>query len=253
MYMRAFGMKPPVVSLEGNIGSGKSTLLERVRHLLAADDAKIDATEGSSATFLRGPVAVLQEPVAEWSAAQSLLGGDSMLQRFYADPPANAFAFQMYVLATRMEQAATAPERGGFRAILTERCMVSDHALFAGPLFDRGGMTPCEWIAYQAWSTGVQRVLSRHGIPAAGSPTSVVYIRTTPDVCAARIGTRARVGESTVDLPYLAGLHEAHERWIVGLQCPVLTLDGDVDGVDAIEAHARAVVGFVNRQCALPV
>ena len=118
------------VSLEGNIGSGKSTLLSAIAR------ASADLT-------------VLQEPVDEWS--RPVIGGDGMLQLFYADPARRAFAFQMFVLLSRARQAALVEEHSGGGAVLTERCTASDFELFGRPMYEAGAMDDAEWATYRGW------------------------------------------------------------------------------------------------------
>lgn len=225
-----------VFTLEGNIGSGKSTLLRKVEHLLQLQNK-------------HNHVVILQEPVYEWSAPRELLGGESMLSKFYQDPVKNAFAFQMFVLASRIEQAVCASSSDSHTLILTERCLKSDDVLFARPLFERGGMTAPEMVAYETWKNNMLNLLVKQGVAAAEHPFGIIYLRTSPEVCLRRIGARSRNGEADINIEYLSALHDAHERWIMNeTESRVKILDGDVDGLDALDDHARAIVDFMMKQ-----
>ena len=214
------------VSLEGNIGSGKSTLLSAIAR------ASADLT-------------VLQEPVDEWS--RPVIGGDGMLQLFYADPARRAFAFQMFVLLSRARQAALVEEHSGGGAVLTERCTASDFELFGRPMYEAGAMDDAEWATYRGW----------YAHTTAGMPPmdGVVYLRTTPAVSMSRIASRRRHGEGSIDAGYIERLHATHEAWIQRV-CdsgkPVLVLDGDAVGEAAIQANASRVVAFATEPLVSP-
>jgi deoxyadenosine/deoxycytidine kinase len=212
-----------VLSLEGNIGSGKSTLLRAL------------AQQG---------LRVSQEPVDEWSAP-SLPDGRGMLQAFYDDKKKNAFAFQMYVLDSRVRQvmdilAAQASHPAD--AVVTERCLASDSGIFAAMLHRSGNLSDVERVSYESAVATMRR------LTAEAEPAAVVYLRTSPDVCARRVAARARDGESSVDVAYLSSLHEAHEAYVARLSdlgVPVLVLDGNQDGQNAVDAHAGTVRAYV--------
>eukprot|EP00798_Chlamydomonas_sp_ICE-L_P001429 gene1429-32802_t len=45
-------------------------------------------------------------------------------------------------------------------------------------------------------------------------PNGFIYLRAGPDTCHRRMMSRGRAEENTVELDYLAGLHENHEDWL---------------------------------------
>jgi ABC-type cobalamin/Fe3+-siderophores transport system ATPase subunit len=81
--------------VEGNIGAGKTTWLDMVRSDTGAEHELIE---------------VVPEPVHQWQKSPQ---GHNMLDLFYKDPKKYAFAFQQFVLVTRMQQVwlypSTAP------------------------------------------------------------------------------------------------------------------------------------------------
>lgn len=61
----------------------------------------------------------------------------------------------------------------------------------------------------------------------------VVYLRTDPQTCLARVMGRGRPEEAGVTLGFLQDLHQLHEDWLVGERFPsygpVVVLDADLD------------------------
>lgn len=221
-----------LISLEGNIGSGKSTLLSRIAAEIASRD---QATP-------RFSVAVLPEPIERWDESLLSLGGKSMLRSFY-DGPSNTFAFQMYVLKTRLDQVL---EVASGAMILSERCMHSHDAIFAERARCLGHIDDVQWVAYRGWVDTASRITGE------AHPVGVIYLRTSPEVCAARVMSRSRDAESTLPPQLLTELHEAHEAFMRGLArqgIPILTVDGDMDATKMTESDlrdvVRVVIGFI--------
>lgn len=80
------GSKQITFCVEGNIGAGKTTWLDMVQANTGEDHELIE---------------VVPEPVHMW---QNSPQGHNLLQLFYEDPEKYAFAFQQFVLVTRMQQ-----------------------------------------------------------------------------------------------------------------------------------------------------
>lgn len=225
-----------LISLEGNIGSGKSTLLSQIAQELSITHT-LDPHSSPSIT-------VLPEPVDRWASPLEALGGKSMLQSFYQDGQTNTFAFQMYVLKTRLDQVLDVVEGN---TILSERCMHSHDAIFAESARSSGNIDDVQWVAYRGWVDTASRITGE------SHPMGVIYLRTSPAVCAARIMSRSREAESTLPSKLLLQLHEAHEAFINGLAqrgVPVLTVDGDKDAAIMPESDlrdiVRVIIGFMN-------
>lgn len=235
-----------VVSLDGNIGSGKSSLARRVASLLAKE-AKEASTWSWSLSLSRSrtwssprPFAVIEEPVDLWTKP-TLPDGRSMLQAFYADKRENAFAFQLFVLKTRLDQLLDVPE--GVR-VLSERCLTSHDKIFARMARDEGHINDAQELAYRAMHDTAALVAGFAG------PSAVVYLRTSPEVCARRCAARARVGEDSMPEGLLLHLHVLHEDFVGSMRdvgVPVLELDGDAEVVTEEDADGMAarVVSFL--------
>jgi deoxyadenosine/deoxycytidine kinase len=224
-----------IYSIEGNIGAGKSTLLHELERLHAARGG----AEGCGFALR-----VLAEPVDEW-CKPVLPGGESMLQAYYRGSEGaaasaalraegegqaegasmsrststsrsrsrstrDALAFQMFAMLTRVQQveqavreATDAADGGAPRPciIATERGPWSGAELFGRPMHAAGLLSDAEWHTYMSWFTHTN----------AWTPAGMVYLRSTPEVSAARVRERARQGEETIDLAYLTMLHVTHD------------------------------------------
>ena len=163
---RAF---PRVVAVEGPIGAGKSTLL--------------DALERRYAAAGRDDVLVVREPVAEWEAVADARG-ENIIQRFYRDPGAHAFAFQTLICATQVAaMRRAARENPRCRVLVCERSLSASRHVFAAMMRDEGLFRPLEHEIYcRAFDALAEGAL----------PAQIVYLACPPAVCAARIAGRAR-------------------------------------------------------------
>lgn len=180
---------PFIVSVEGNIGSGKSTLLKAL-HEQYQD--------------IRGvPIVYVDEPVSQWEQIKSK-EGKNMIELFYANPSKYAFSFQMMAYISRFTMIKNAVQENPNCVILTERCLLTDCAVFASMLHDQGHLLEEEFTIYKTWFHTFQKE-----IPI----TSIVYIRCNPNTAFSRCKKRARVGEE-IPLDYLIQCHEKHENWI---------------------------------------
>jgi deoxyadenosine/deoxycytidine kinase len=239
-------------TLEGAIGAGKSSLLDALLRRLQRSP--------SSSYELR----VAQEPVDRWTRAGTL-------QAFYADPARYALAFQMHVLLTRLQQAREVffsspssfgtPTAGKARMVLTERCLASDCGVFARASRESGLLDDTQWGVYDAWRAEAARVAEAAGQPEQLS--GVIYLRCSTETSARRIAARKRDGEvdagdaaaagggggsGGVDAACLERLQRAHERWLEEVRAagtPVLMIDADAEGADAVEANAAAALDFM--------
>jgi deoxyadenosine/deoxycytidine kinase len=223
-----------VFTLEANIGAGKSTLLRAL------------AAGGGTAQGAWRSVATLPEPVDRWT--RPLPGSStSMLEHFYRSPSRNAAAFQGHVLQSRLDQLLDlkANAAGAPPALVSERSVWSDHAIFGALMRDDGNFSDVDWHVYCGWKDTATRVAAAHGFGLGG----VVYLRTSPDVCHERLTRRARAGEQTITLEYLRRVHAVHEDWTATCTAagvPLLVLDGDDEWNHA--ALAEAVVAWLRRQ-----
>ena len=168
--------RPVILSIEGNIGSGKSTLVQYLQTVLGTEV---------------GNICFLEEPVDEWDEVKDE-HGVTILENYYANQSAHAFLFQMMAYISRLNKIKTALQ-GDYDVIIMERSLETDRHVFAQMLRDSEQMTQMEFTVYMRW---YGHFMSE--IPEA----HVVYLRTDPEVVAARVKKRARPGED-IPLSYL--------------------------------------------------
>jgi deoxyadenosine/deoxycytidine kinase len=190
----------PLLSVEGSIGAGKTTflaVLESMGHR------------------------VIYEPVDEWST--ETIGGCSMLEHYYKDKSKYGFAFQMYVLQSRVKRMNDVISQHPNAVIITERCPLTDYHVFATMMHQRGIIDDYSFHVYKRWFEFMKGVIP----PIDG----VVYLRVSPETCVKRIVQRARQGEGLIDLGYLHDLHTRHETWLMNEEktVPICVIDGDGD------------------------
>lgn len=214
----------PYIALEGNIGSGKSTLLRTL-----------------ASRYSDGTVHVLQEPVDEWESSK-------LLQAFYMDPLKNAAYFQMYVHTTRVRQVIQSSSTNA-KFMVAERSLLSSVDVFGQEMRDMGYMGDHAWTAYTAVADLLNDLC--HSSGNAVNPAGVIYLRCSPEVCMQRVIKRSRETEVTgVTLDYLRRIHARYETWVQHLSAidtPVLVLDGDVQGAQAVEQHASALSEWLDK------
>jgi deoxyadenosine/deoxycytidine kinase len=189
---------PFIVSVEGNIGSGKSTILKALRE-------QYQDIQGV-------PIVYVDEPVSQWEQIKSK-EGKNMIELFYSNPSKYAFSFQMMAYISRFTLIKKAVQENPGSVILTERCLLTDYAVFASMLHEQGNLLDEEFTIYKTWFHTFQQE-----IPV----TSIVYVRCDPTTAFTRCKKRARVGEE-IPLDYLTKCHEKHERWIEPGQSTVLS------------------------------
>ena len=197
--------EPLVIIIEGEIGGGKTVIARAVAEEL----------EGRGlATCL------ILEPVDLWHSTGAL-------QLFYQDPARYAGQFQSFVFATRTMAILEAFEqrRGSADVFVLERSPATD------PIFmelQRGSISPIEMGMYTAWCDCWRRML-----PLKLEGARVIHLKTSLDVCMARIAQRRRDGETAgatadgetaddkksapgVSVEYQARLRRAHEAFLQG-------------------------------------
>jgi len=191
-----------LLAAHGNIGSGKSTLLEAV------------------ASLAPQRITVIPEPIEKWCAPY--VGGRSMLEAFYEDKRGTAMAFQMYVMLTQKRWFLESSAGATTPVLLMERGSWEGVDPMSQLMREEGYMTPVEWEVYSDWRREVQS-------PGHSGQRGLVYLRTPPEQCMARIRKRNRAEEASVTPEYLQRVHDVHERMAEDAAArglPVLVLDG---------------------------
>lgn len=179
------------------------------------------------------------EPIERWTAPTPGLGNRSALDMMYSDPVRNGFAFQMLAMLSRLEQVAH--HNNSYRTVFSERGPWSDASVFGRTMHRRGQLTDEEMHVYSCWAQAL-----RHGsVLGLPSLSGIVYMRSSPNVCAQRIKVRGRPSEMSIGMDYLSELHDAHERYIQEQQAsgvPVLVVDADTlrdDGLSHIDVVVK--------------
>lgn len=170
-----------------------------------AIEANVGAGKSTLLRALRqAGAAVVLEPVEEWEAS-------GILSLFYQDRARWAFAFQMAVLRSYL-----APEYGDAEGLLLcERCPLSCRHVFGSNLFGDGCMTEAEWAVFKAF---FQRF--------AWEPDAIIYVRTEPEECLARVQARSREAEAPISLEFLRKIHRQYENMVRYSSKPVFVVDG---------------------------
>ena len=195
-----------IISIDGNIGSGKSTLLERLRTHYAD----------------RGDVIFLREPVSDWETIQDA-NHKTMLSKFYEDKQKYAFPFQMMAYISRLSiLRETIRNRTNDKPlyIITERSLYTDRHVFAKMLYNDGDI---EYVNYQIYLRWFDEFAQDFPL------SHIIYVDTSPEICYERIHKRAREGEELIPLEYLKNCHNYHNQFTQEINCPLLTLDGNVN------------------------
>ena len=206
-------MAPIIISIEGNIGSGKTTILNRLKAEF------MDKQITKKILFLR-------EPVDIWENVKDK-NNETILSKFYKNPAKHAFSFQVMAFSTRLtilrEAIRNNPE---VEIILCERSLDADKEIFAKMLYDDGVISD---VDYQIYNMFYSEITNQ---PETTQLAGVIYINAEPEVSFERTKIRARNGESTITLGYLAECHEYHEKWIgdkkrKDLNYPVLNINAN--------------------------
>jgi deoxyadenosine/deoxycytidine kinase len=181
-----------IISIEGNIGAGKTTILEKLQRLFK---------NNRNILFLR-------EPLHIWESIQDS-NGESILAKFYANPTAYAFTFQVMAFVTRVSMLRKAiKENPNCQMIICERSLEADRNVFAKMLYDDNMIEDINYKVYLQFYEEYKEDFKLDGI---------VYIDSDADVCYNRIKKRSRTGEEGVPLEYLKNCQEYHNDWLSGI------------------------------------
>ena len=196
-----------IISLEGNIGSGKSTCINYLKNKLLNNDENIN-------------IHFVQEPVDEWNEIKDS-GGESILEKFYADQEGYAFSFQIMAYITRLRKMLQIIEHCNNNSIVVcERSLETDKYVFAKMLYDNKKIRDIDWCIYNYWfNTFLEKIKTN----------LIIYIQTSPENCHKRIIKRNRKGEENIPLEYLQSCHIYHETWLKQCDVQIQILDGNID------------------------
>ena len=226
-----YTIKPILISIEGNIGAGKSYLLSHLRKA-------------------HPEWCFIDEPVEFWESLKND-SKQSLLEVFYQDQRRWSYTFQNCALLSRFNNIETAitdysinaqakylkeqellpeSERQVLNTIvpqvfITERCLDTDHEVFAKMLHADGQLDNLEYDLYQRWFN----LLGKSATPL----SAIVYVDTVPTTCSERITLRSRDGEGGIPLAYLTSLDSFQRDWINSTKVPtVRTLSDNMSAVE---------------------
>jgi deoxyadenosine/deoxycytidine kinase len=194
-YVLYIAMK---IYVEGNIGSGKTRFIKCLAR--------------------RKDLTVIEEPVEVWESIGAL-------KAFYKDPQRFAYMFQSLAFATRLSTTLTTPVPT--EHLVLERSIYTDRYCFTELQVECGNMSELEYRVYLEWYKLMECKFT-NDIKA----DVIVYLRTTPEICAQRIKKRSRDGESGIAQEYLELLHKKHDKWLHGENQQnknILTIDCSAD------------------------
>lgn len=204
-----------IVSIEGNIGSGKSTIL---KHLISKMQ-----TLGND----NYEIVFVDEPVSLWENIKDV-EGKNMIEKFYTNPQQYAFAFQIMAFTTRLIYLKNAIDRSlnSFPnktiIIITERSLHTDCFVFAELLKKQNNI---EDVCFQIYKQMFDEFSLNYQVD------TLIYLKTTPEICNNRVKMRLRSGEEGISLNYLVQCHEEHEIYVYEKMpnSHKLVLDGKLD------------------------
>lgn len=239
-----YAIKPILISIEGNIGAGKSFLLAKLR---AAHpewcfiDEPVEFWESLKNDKKESLLEVFYKDQRRWSYTFqncALLSRFNNIETCISDFATNAAAtFTKQQQALSEEKRQPAPALPVPQVFITERCLDTDHEVFAKMLHADGQLDNLEYDLYQRWFN----LLGKSATPL----SAIVYVDTVPTTCSERITQRSREGEGGIPLAYLTSLDSFQRTWIDSTAVPtVRTLS---DGMAGVEAFVDGLVAAANK------
>nr|VZI17682.1 unnamed protein product [Spirometra erinaceieuropaei] len=187
------------VAVEGNIGCGKSTFLKYFESLSSNIEVSL-------------------EPIELWNNVK----GHKLFEMFYADPGTWSSPLQSQVMVTYLHRQAT-PQSAPVRLI--ERSLHSGRHCFIEAIRENNQISDGDLeVLHEFYKFGRDMPFCKLDL--------IVYLRSSPEVCADRIRRRHRRGEEGISMDYLQQLHDLHEKWLLSgknddCPAPVLVFDCD--------------------------
>jgi len=99
--------------------------------------------------------------------------------------------------------------------IVCERSVWTDRNVFAKMLYDEGKIEEVNFQIYLQW---FDEFVDDYPL------TAIIYLPTSPELCAERVKIRNRPGED-IPLEYLQRCHDYHVSWLKTTTCKMLTID----------------------------
>lgn len=171
------------IAITGNIGAGKTTLAERLAAYYG------------------------------WHVLYEAVEGNPYLADFYDDMPRWAFNLQVYFLNSRFDQvrkitAIRQARQSDTRqppAVVQDRTIYEDAAIFARNLRESGSMTERDYETYQTLFDNMKSLVR--------PPDLMVYLRADLPKLRAQIRKRGRSFEQSISDAYLSSLNRLYEEF----------------------------------------
>ena len=150
---------------------------------------------------------VLPENVKQWN-------NEDWLSDFYESPKENGFSFQMKVLFSHLNK-----EKNPNCQVFTERSAYTSHNCFGRLLYEDEVISRRNYYLMNDYYESFSKL-----------PKKIIYLRTNPLVCLARIKTRGRETETNISIDYLNKLHTKHEKYLIETppDCNIITINGNM-------------------------
>lgn len=189
------------IAITGNIGAGKTTLAEKLaRHY-------------------------------GWEVLYEAVDGNPYLADFYDDMPRWAFNLQVYFLNSRFAQVKriidiqreNQTSHRHQHAVIQDRTIYEDAAIFARNLFESGDMVERDYETYLELFSNMTSLVR--------PPDLMIYLRAGLPKLRQQIQKRGRVFEQSISEDYLSNLNRLYEEFAASYQLgPLLILE--VDTID---------------------
>jgi deoxyadenosine/deoxycytidine kinase len=227
-----------IISMDGKIGAGKTTLLNELKKKCQN-------------------YYYLEEPVKIWEGIKDM-DQKNILEKFYGDKKRWSYTFQNMAYITRMMmlkkliRELKVIDRFNFLfklldnhyVIISERSVATDKNVFAKMLYDDGYIDMAEIACYNLWYDVLLKNVQMN---------TLIYVKTSTQVCKNRINKRKRAGEDGISEQYLDNLDKYHENWANGdKNLKVLTIDGTVEfetNPQILNQHIENIISFININC----
>ncbi|GAB2538442.1 deoxynucleoside kinase [Spirosoma aerophilum] len=207
------------IAITGNIGAGKTTLAEKLaKHY-------------------------------HWEVLYEAVDGNPYLADFYEDMPRWAFNLQVYFLNSRFAQVKRIidiqreNQRGNKHqhAVIQDRTIYEDAAIFARNLFESGDMIARDFDTYHELFSNMTSLVR--------PPDLMIYLRAGLPKLLQQIKKRGRVFEQSISDEYLQNLNRLYEEFAASYQLgPLLIIDVNEIDFAANDADFTAIIGLIEKQ-----
>jgi len=197
--------RPYIISIDGNIGAGKSTFIDKLQKIY--DTGTLEEKCATFGKFANEKILFMKEPVALWTSIRDPVTGESILEMFYKNPQKYSFAFQVMVYNTHLDAfRRILRENPDCTLLFCERSIDAGRHIFTNMLHDDGMIDD---VSFQVYNQLFDNTSGEVVIDA------IMLLSVSPEVCMQHVEKRAREGESTISLEYLAKCDKYYKKWLL--------------------------------------